>query len=168
MFFGEGRIPIVQRMISPKPDRIAGRRSTSCCRFSARTLRRLQGDERPGRHDSNERSAAARVPAEARKADGRYRRLETAGKKGKELDESASCFTGSNSCRVQPDARHRRASVSASRIRKSPRCRPRSSRPPAALPKEGGKVIPRSIPLVGIVKSFGIRRPSSTAWPPKP
>ena len=74
MFFGEGRIPIVQRMILA--DNEADRRK------ALDELLPLQRDDfygvfkamqRHAGHDPDDRSAAARVPAEARRADGRDR-----------------------------------------------------------------------------------------------
>ena len=100
-----------------------------------RLLRRLQGDARLAGHDPHDRSAAARVPAEARRADGRDRAgSRRPARQGKELDEkrhaaarASSSSTSSTRCSATA------ASASASPIRKSPRCRrARSSKPPAS------------------------------------
>ena len=71
MFFGEGRIPIVQRMIladngSGPP--CGARRAAADA--AGRLLRRVQGDARRAGHDPHHRSAAPRVPAQARGAHG--------------------------------------------------------------------------------------------------
>ena len=64
MFFGEGRIPIVQRMILEGAERAAAAPAR-------RLLRRVQGDARLPGDDPHDRSAAPRVPAQARGPDGR-------------------------------------------------------------------------------------------------
>ena len=122
-----------------------------------RLLRRLQGDARAAGHHPDDRSAAARVPAEAGRADGGYRAAggpgeERAGARG----EDAGCLRASSSSTSSTPCSAIAASDSASPTRRSPRCRrARSSRPRAACNKEGVKVVPEiMIPLVGPVKEL--------------
>ena len=74
MFFGERRIPIVQEMIlaDNEKDRRAAL-AEAAADAARRLLRRVQGDARVAGDDPDDRSAAARVPAEARRPDGRDR-----------------------------------------------------------------------------------------------
>ena len=133
MFFGEGRIPIVQRMILA--DNEADRRK------ALDELLPLQREDFYGvfkamhgyaGDDPHDRSAAPRVPAEARRADGRRRAA-----RGDRQDrprarrEEAAAARASSSCTSSTRCSAIAASASASPIRKSPRCRraPSSRRP---------------------------------------
>ena len=113
MFFGEG----------PHPDRAAhdprGQRSRSSRRpqraaadAARRLLRRLQGHEGHTGHDPHDRSAAPRVPAEARRPDGRDRGHGVEGPEGQGADRQEEPARARRAAaRVQPDARpSRRAS----------------------------------------------------------
>ena len=135
MFFGEGRIPIVQEMILA--DNEADRRAAlnkllplqrddfygvfKAMHGEAVTIRTID----PPLHEFLPKREDLMVDVA---------RLETAGKKGKELEEKKKLLArGRAAARVQPDARPPRRAASASRIPRSPRCRrARSSRPPAA------------------------------------
>ena len=95
-------------------------------------LRRLQGDARLAGDDPDHRSAAARVPAEARRADGRDRPARgRAARRRASSTRSGSCCTASSSCTSSTRCSAIAASASASPIRRSPRCRraPSSRRP---------------------------------------
>ena len=99
---GEGRVRQVHRRLHGRPQEAAA--------DAARRLRRaLQGDARLAGHDPHARSAAPRVPAEARGADGRGRRPEgdRAAKKNarKIAREGEAAPRGGGAPRVQPDAR---------------------------------------------------------------
>ena len=108
MFFGEGRIPIVQRMILA--DNEADRRKALDELLPLQredfygVFKAMHGD---AGHDPDDRSAAARVPAEARRADGRDRQARDArARTGSELDEKQHAAAARRAApRVQPDAR---------------------------------------------------------------
>jgi pyruvate,orthophosphate dikinase len=66
MFFGEDRLPIVQRMIlADNPQDRKKSRDGAAAAAAWRLLRRVQSDARIARNDPNDRPAAARVSAEA-------------------------------------------------------------------------------------------------------
>ena len=96
-------------------------------------LRRLQGDAGHAGDHPDDRSAAPRVPAEARGADGRDRPArERRTSADRSSTRSGSCCTASSSCTSSTRCSAIAASGSASPIPRSPRCRRgRSSRPPA-------------------------------------
>ena len=129
MFFGEGRIPIVQRMIladNEKDRRAALQRAAADA--ARRLLRRVQGHEWHAGHDPHHRSAAARVPAQARGPDGGDRRHGSEGAEGQGARrEEDSCWRASSSCTSSTRCSAIAACVSASPIPRSPRCRPAPS-----------------------------------------
>ncbi len=125
MFFGEGRIP---DRPADDPRRQRSRSAQGARRAAAaaarRLLRRLQGDARRAGHDPHDRSAAARVPAQARRADGRRRAARGDGARtGAELDEKRTLLHASSSSTSSTRCSAIAASGSASPIPKSPRCR---------------------------------------------
>ena len=129
----------------PHPDRAAhdprGQRSRSprgaqraAADAARRLLRRVQGHEGHAGHDPHDRSAAARVPAEARRPDGRDRRHGVEGPEGQGARrQEERCWRASSSCTSSTRCSATAACVSASPIPRSPRCRPaRSWRRPAS------------------------------------
>ena len=148
MFFGEGRIPIVQKMIladNEKDRRAALDELLPLQR--ARLLRRLQGDARRAGDDPDDRSAAARVPAEARRPDGASsrawkRRARTA---ARSTTRRRRCCIVWSSCTSSIRCSAIAACVSASAIRRSRRCRrARSWRRPASWRKRAARSCRRS------------------------
>ena len=166
MFFGEGRIPIVQRMILA--DNEADRRK------ALDELLPLQRDDFYGVF-----KAMHGTPVTIRTIDPplheflpkredlmvEIARLESAGQDGQGARrEEDAAARASSSCTSSTRCSAIAASVSASPIPRSPRCRrARSSRRPASCNKEGLKVVPEiMIPLVGAregaARSEGDRR----------
>ena len=158
MFFGEGRIPIVQRMILA--DNEADRRK------ALDELLPLQRDDFYGVF-----KAMHGYPVTIRTIDPPLHeflpkreelmvdiaRLEsTRARTGRSSRRSRRCCSASSSSTSSTRCSVIAASGSGSPIRKSPRCRrARSSRPPASSSKEGVKVVPEiMIPLVGHVKEL--------------
>ena len=108
MFFGEGRIPIVQRMIlAEQRSRSAAGAERAAAAPARGFLRRLQGDARlPGDHPHH-RPTAPRVPAQARGSHGRRRaargqRQEAGPRAG---GKAPAAGPRRAAPRVQPDAR---------------------------------------------------------------
>ena len=170
MFFGEDRIPIVQPMILADNEKDR--------RAALAELLPLQREDFDGvfkamdgiaGDDPHARSAAARVPAEARRPDGRDRtRWKRPGQATapRHRGDGDGCCSASNSCTSSIRCSAIAASGSGSPIRRSPRCRrARSSKPPASR-EEGREGRARvMIPLVGDVqgaeRSEGDRRSAS-------
>ena len=158
MFFGEGRIPIVQRMILA--DNEADRRK------ALDELLPLQREDFYGvfkaMHGSPVTIRTIDPPLheflpEARGADGRDRPARSDRQDAaRSSTRSGSCCTASSSCTSSTRCSAIAASGSASPIPRSPRCRRApSSRRPASCNKEGLKVVPEiMIPLVGHVKEL--------------
>ena len=127
-----------------------------------RLLRRLQGDARRAGHDPDDRPAAARVPAQARRVDGRDRgdggdRQEDDRDEGSERrwrwcpapnptwSGPSSCCSASSSSTSSTRCSAIAASASASPTRKSPRCRRApSSRRRAGCTRKGRRSSPKS------------------------
>ena len=159
MFFGEGRIPIVQKMIlaDNEKDRRAAlnellplQRGDFYGVFKA--MHGIAGD------DPHDRSAAARVPAEARRPDGRHREDgDAASESGQGARrEEARCCTASSSCTSSTRCSAIAACVSASRYPEITEMQTRAIMEAACqLTKEGGKAVPEiMIPLVGDVREL--------------
>ncbi len=158
MFFGEGRIPIVQRMIladNEKDRRAALDELLPLQR--GRLLRRLQGDARRAGDDPHDRPAAARVPAEARRPDGRrspaWRRR---ARPGPALDEKRRLLHRVEQLHeFNPMLGHRgvRLGITYPEITEM---QARAIMEAACqLAKDGGKVVPEiMIPLVGDVREL--------------
>ena len=102
-----------------------------------RLLRRVQGNARRARDDPDDRSAPSRVPAEARRADGRDRQARVAGQeRGRARRKAHAAAEGRAAARIQPDARPSRRPPRHHVSRRSPRCRRgRSSKRPASWPR---------------------------------
>ena len=158
MFFGEGRIPIVQKMILA--DNEADRRA------ALDELLPLQREDFYGvfkamrghrGHDSDDRSAAARVPAQARRAHGGRRPARNGrGRPDASSTRSASCCIASSSSTSSTRCSVIAACASASRIPEITEMQTRAIIEAACrLHKEGLKVVPEiMIPLVGLVKEL--------------
>ncbi len=158
MFFGEGRIPIVQRMILA--DNEADRRKAldellplqredfygvfKAMRGTPVTIRTID----PPLHEFLPKREELMVEIARLESD----RQDAA----PSSTRSGGCCTASNSSTSSTRCSAIAASGSASPIRKSPRCRRApSSRRPAGCNKEGLKVVPEiMIPLVGLVKEL--------------
>ena len=157
MFFGEGRIPIVQRMILADNESRSPRRAERAAADAARgLLRRVQGDEGHAGDDPHHRSAAARVPAQARRPDGGDRRHGSEGQKGKELDEKKALLARVEQLHeFNPMLGHRgvRLGITYPEITEM---QTRAIMEAACkLNKEGLKVVPEiMIPLVGDVREL--------------
>ena len=158
MFFGEGRIPIVQRMILA--DNETDRRAALAKLLPLQRedfygiFKAMNGD---AGHDPPARPAAARVPAEARGPDGRDRAAGgSRADKARSSTRSARCCAASSSCTSSTRCSATAASASGSPIPRSPRCRRApSSRPPASWRRRGSRSCPEiMIPLVGHVKEL--------------
>ena len=157
MFFGEGRIPIVQRMIlaETEADRRAAldellpmQREDFYGVFKAHEGR--TGD------DPHDRSAAARVPAEARRPHGRDRRHGSEGAEGQgvrgEESPARACRTAA---RVQPHARPSRLRLGITYPEITEMQTRAIIEAACKLNKEGFKVMPEiMIPLVGDVREL--------------
>jgi pyruvate, orthophosphate dikinase len=157
MFFGEGRIPIVQRMIlaDNEKDRRAAldellplQRGDFYGVFKAMhgepvTIRTID----PPLHEFLPKREDLMVD---------IARMEEKGTKGKALDEKHASCGASSSSTSSTRCSATGASVSASPIPRSPRCRRApSSRPPASSRRRGRSVVPEiMIPLVGHVKEL--------------
>jgi len=72
MFFAEDRLPHMRAMILANNEKIAAPRCASCCLISATILSHLRSWTDFG-NDPHPRSTAARIPAPARRTDGRHR-----------------------------------------------------------------------------------------------
>ncbi len=149
MFFAEERIPHMQAMILARDEKIAAQGPAQTPAHAAQGFRgSLHRHGRLPRRDPHARSAASRVPSQARRADGRcrdpalrrYREEEGTGREVHPLRrrsqepqdrDSRTYSTAWKSCTSSTPCSATAAAVSASLIPRSPRCRPApSSKPP--------------------------------------
>ena len=119
---------------------------TNCCRCSASDFYGVfkAHARRAGDHP-HDRPAAARVPAEARRPDGRDRQARGHGRHGQGTRREEDAAAPRRAApRVQPDARPPRRAPRASPTRRSPRCRRApSSRRRASSRRKASRPSPR-------------------------
>ena len=158
MFFGEGRIPIVQKMILADNEKDR--------RAALDELLPLQRADFYGvfkemhgiaGHDPDDRSAAARVPAEARRPDGRDRALEATGKTAARSStrRSALLHRVEQLHEFNPMLGHRGVRLGITYPEITEMQARAIIEAACQLAKEGGKAVPEiMIPLVGDVREL--------------